>query len=74
MGTERAKPSEMTRLKQKFLSVDRFGESPSFLINHRTTYPSCCGAILSLVMIIMVFTYALDKYVIMASYGNTNYQ
>ena len=25
-------------------------------------------------MIVMVFAYALDKYVIMASYGNTNYQ
>ena len=75
MGKERTKREQggLNRITRLFQQFDYYGESSQLKIKGADTYPSCLGTLISLVIIITVIAYAIDKYDVCSTYGNTTY-
>ena len=54
-------------------TVDRFGETINFQINGRPTFTSWPGTIITLIIYILTFIYAQQKFVMMLNYEDTNF-
>ena len=48
----------MEKLKNKFKQIDQFGKGIKFSAKGQTTYKTCFGAILSVIIYSVVFVYA----------------
>ena len=56
------------------MSIDKFGESPTFKVAGRDTYPSTIGAVLTLVILGVVIPFGFNKFIIMRDRDDTNFQ
>ena len=59
--------------KRGALSIDQFGQTFNWRIHHKfTSYKTCCGFILTVLMLIPLIPFAIYKYNVMRDYGDTN--
>ena len=63
-----------TTLYSRILSLDKFGTHIRFNFGGRSSFPSYSGAILSLLILIVIIPYAVNKFIIMWEFGDTHYQ
>ena len=56
------------------MSIDKFGETPTFTVNGRDTYSSLIGMVLTLVILGVVIPFGFNKFIIMREYDDTNFQ
>ena len=68
------KQTMLQKFGRRILSIDQFGEQPGFTIDGQDSYPSCLGATLSLIIIILTLAYGTDKYFTMKDYNNTTFE
>ena len=73
MNHKPKKRSPATNIGNAYKMLDRFGETVNFTINGSTAHQGCCGAFVSMVILIIVASYAFDHFVIMWEYGDTSY-
>ena len=57
-----------------YKKLDLFGEHVSFTINGDDAQKSLCGAFLSMIIVIIVASYAFDNFIIMWEFGETSHQ
>ena len=65
--------SLLTKLADSVMRVDKYGETANFSIEGKSTYPSLCGTLVSLAILVVVIPYAINKFVIMKEFNDTNY-
>ena len=68
------KPTLLSSVADKFMSLDMFGETLTFTIDSADTYPSLCGTIVSLAIFALVLPYGAHKFTTMWEYGDTSHQ
>ena len=56
------------------MQIDKYGESASFNIAGRSSYPSVYGTIISMLILAVAFPYGVNKFVVMKNYEDTNFQ
>ena len=56
------------------MSIDKFGESPTFQVAGRDTYPSLIGTVLTLIIVMVVIRFGINKFIIMKDRDDTKYQ
>ena len=59
------KPTLLSKVADKIMSIDLYGESTAFTVNGSASYPSFCGTIMSLIVFLVVLPYGINKYTIM---------
>ena len=62
------------RIGNVLMRIDLFGETASFDINGRTSYPSVCGSLMSVVIFAAILAYGDKKYRVMLDYEDTMHQ
>ena len=63
------------KLGNKIKSIDAFGEGVGFNIGEgKQTHQTYFGSVLTLITIVITFTYAFKRYIVMSEYGDTSYQ
>ena len=72
MATSR-EPPLLTRIGETIMSIDKYGESASFNIAGKRTYPSVYGTFISILIFAVVIPYGTNKFMIMRNYEDTNY-
>ena len=70
----KVKPTKSEKLGSAFKSLDLFGQGIGFTISGNDTHQTLCGAILSLMAIIVTVSYAQDRFKTMWAFGDTTYQ
>ena len=75
MGKERTKREQggFNRVTRLFTMFDWYGESVNFKVKGQDSLPSCLGTFISLVSIAILIAYAMEKYIVLMSYGDTSY-
>ena len=63
----------LTKISDTIMSVDKYGERASFNIAGKSTYPSILGTLVSIIVLVVVIPYGLNKFLIMKEYGDTNF-
>ena len=63
----------LAKLNGLALSLDQFGESASFQINGSTTYNSLGGSLMTLVILSITLSYAVQRFIVMKAYEDTNH-
>ena len=62
------------RIGNVLMRIDLFGETASFDINGKTSYPSICGTLMSVVIFAAILAYGGKKYRVMLDYEDTMHQ
>ena len=70
----KAVKSRLDQLNNAFQRLDLFGSDVSLRENGQEQFTTCFGALISLLILIVVFNYAVDKYTTLVEYGDTVYQ
>ena len=73
MSTPR-KQTLLSKIGEKVLQIDKYGESASFNISGRSSYTSVYGTIISMLVFIVVIPYGVNKFVVMKNYEDTKFQ
>ena len=73
MSKSRKRPL-LTRIGETVMKIDKYGESASFNIAGKSSYPSVYGTIISMLVLAVVIPYGLNKFVVMKSYEDTKFQ
>ena len=60
-------------MTESVMLVDKYGETAQFSINGRSSYPSVFGTLVSLAVLAVVIPYAVNKFVIMQEFNDTNF-
>ena len=63
-----------TNLRNNFKKLDLYGEAITFNIDGEGEYTTVFGALLSLLILTVVFRYGSDKFVVLQARGDTTYQ
>ena len=66
--------SSKSNIGNAYKMLDLFGENISFTINGSSTHKGFCGAFVSMIIVIIVASYAFDHFLIMWRYGDTSFQ
>ena len=64
----------LSRIGEKVMQIDKYGESASFTIAGRSSYPSVYGTIISMLIFTVVIPYGFNKFIVMKNYEDTNFQ
>ena len=72
MATSRRR-NLLTKLGEKMMEIDKYGESASFNIAGKSSYPSVYGTLISILVLVIVIPYATNKFVVMQNYEDTNF-
>ena len=70
----KSKKSSLSKLGDKIMSADHYGETAKFNINGQESYPSVVGTIISLLIFAVVIAYGLNKFIIMWEFNDTKHQ
>ena len=70
----KAVKSRFDQLNSAFQRLDLFGSDVSLRENGQEQFTTCFGALISLLILIVVFNYAVKKYTTLVEYGDTVYQ
>ena len=73
MATSR-KPPLLTRIGETIMSIDKYGESASFNIAGKRTYPSVYGTFISILIFAVVIPYGTNKFMVMQEREGTDHQ
>ena len=68
------KKNLLSKIGSQMMRIDKFGETASFSIAGRDSYPSFCGTLISIMVLSVVIPYGLNKYLIMQEYEDTSFQ
>ena len=71
---KKKKRSPKSNIGNAYKVLDLFGESINFTINGSSTHKGFCGAFVSMIILIIVASYAFDHFLIMWRYGDTSFQ
>ena len=66
--------SRLDQLNSAFQRLDLFGSDVSLRENGQEQFTTCFGALISLLILIVVFNYTVKKYTTVVEYGDTVYQ
>ena len=72
MAASRRRPL-LTRLGQKVMELDNYGEAASFNIAGKSSYPSVYGTLISILILAVVIPYGTNKFIVMRNYEDTNF-
>ena len=72
MATSRRR-NLLTKLGEKMMEIDKYGESASFNIAGKSSFPSVYGTLISILVLVIVIPYAINKFVVMRNYEDTNF-
>ena len=61
-------------LMDNFKAIDMFGQQPGFLIKGKDTYPSFCGAFISLIILAFSLAYVVDRSLDLYEYEETSFE
>ena len=64
----------LEKLSSAFQRFDLFGSDVGLRENGQEQFTTCFGALVSLLILIVVFNYATGKYTTLVEYGDTVYQ
>ena len=56
------------------MSIDKYGETKSFMIAGNDTYPSVFGTLITLIIFIVIVPFGFNKFIIMRDREDTNFQ
>ena len=69
----KANRSFLTNIKDGYKAFDLFGESIGFTVKGSSTHRGYFGALVSMIIIFIVASYAIEKYFIMIYYDDTSF-
>ena len=73
MPTSR-KRTLLSKIGDKVMQIDKYGESASFNIAGRSSHPSVYGIIITMLVFAIVIPYGINKFVVMQNYEDTYFQ
>ena len=66
--------SLLRKLGASIMSIDKYGESATFSIGGKSSYPSIIGTLISILILFVVVPYGFNKFIIMKDYEDTSFQ
>ena len=64
----------LTRIGEIVMQIDKYGESASFNIAGKSSYPSVYGTLISILILFVVIPCGVNKFFVMRDYEDTNFQ
>ena len=61
----------MSKLTDKFIQVDSFGQAVSFTVKGKKTYNTCFGALITLFVYMIVIVYGAKKFEVLKKRQDT---
>ena len=59
------------KLKSTFLKADLFGEKAEIQVKGESSYHSCFGAFISILIMLLTFAYGIQKFKVMLNFEDT---
>ena len=73
MKKKKAAAIQLDKLGQTFQKLDLFGSDVNLRENGQEQFTTCFGALISLLILFVVFNYATVKYTTLIEYGDTTH-